>query len=60
MYLDNSSPLLSIAAATALGEIGRNGSLPIPDEGPGFTKKHLVENLLGRITSGKETNKVNL
>nr|DBA28234.1 TPA: hypothetical protein GDO54_008627 [Pyxicephalus adspersus] len=57
MFLDNSSPLLSIASATALGEIGRNGSLPIPDEGPGFTKKHLVENLLGRITSGKETNK---
>ncbi|XP_040217375.1 proteasome adapter and scaffold protein ECM29 isoform X2 [Rana temporaria] len=56
-FLDNSSPLLSVAAATALGEIGRNGSLPIPDEGPGLTKKQLVENLLGRITSGKETNK---
>ncbi|XP_018425453.1 PREDICTED: proteasome-associated protein ECM29 homolog [Nanorana parkeri] len=57
VFLDNPSPLLSVAAATALGEIGRNGSLPIPDEGSGFTKKHLVENLLGRITSGKETNK---
>ncbi|XP_068090418.1 proteasome adapter and scaffold protein ECM29 isoform X2 [Hyperolius riggenbachi] len=57
MFLDNSSPLLSIAAATALGEIGRNGSLPIPDDGSGFTKKLLVENLLARIPSGKETNK---
>ncbi|XP_040273233.1 proteasome adapter and scaffold protein ECM29 [Bufo bufo] len=54
--LDNGSPL-SIAAITALGEIGRNGPLPIPDEGPGFNKKQLVENLLARIPSGKETNK---
>ncbi|XP_075067043.1 proteasome adapter and scaffold protein ECM29 [Mixophyes fleayi] len=57
MLLNNASPLLSIAAITALGEIGRNGSLPIPDEGPGFTKKQLIENLLSRIPSGKETNK---
>ncbi|KAM4809917.1 proteasome adapter and scaffold protein ECM29 [Rhinophrynus dorsalis] len=57
LFLDNSSPLLSIAAVTALGEIGRNGSLPIPDEGTGFAKKNLVENLLARIPSGKETNK---
>ncbi|XP_069812868.1 proteasome adapter and scaffold protein ECM29-like, partial [Dendropsophus ebraccatus] len=54
--LDNGSPL-SVAAVTALGEIGRNGALPIPDEGTGFTKKQLVENLLARIPSGKETNK---
>ncbi|XP_072010829.1 proteasome adapter and scaffold protein ECM29 isoform X2 [Engystomops pustulosus] len=54
--LDNGSPL-SVAAITALGEIGRNGALPIPDEGSGFTKKQLVENLLARIPSGKETNK---
>ncbi|XP_066460523.1 proteasome adapter and scaffold protein ECM29 isoform X2 [Eleutherodactylus coqui] len=54
--LDNGSPL-SIAAVIALGEIGRNGALPIPDEGPGLTKKQLVENLLARIPSGKETNK---
>ncbi|XP_075681729.1 proteasome adapter and scaffold protein ECM29 [Rhinoderma darwinii] len=54
--LDNGSPL-SIASITALGEIGRNGALPIPDEGSGFTKKQLVEKLLARIPSGKETNK---
>ncbi|KAM3938188.1 proteasome adapter and scaffold protein ECM29 isoform 2-T2 [Leptodactylus fuscus] len=54
--LDNGSPL-SVAAITALGEIGRNGALPIPDVGSGFTKKQLVENLLARIPSGKETNK---
>ncbi|KAM4708609.1 proteasome adapter and scaffold protein ECM29 [Discoglossus pictus] len=57
LFLDNASPMLAIAATTALGEIGRNGSLPIPDEGSGLTKKHLVENLLARIPSGKETNK---
>ncbi|KAM9329749.1 proteasome adapter and scaffold protein ECM29 [Gastrophryne carolinensis] len=57
MFLDSSSPLLSVAATTALGEIGRNGSLPITDEGSGFSKKTLVENLLARIPSGKESNK---
>lgn len=46
-----------VAACTALGEIGRNGPLPIPSEGPGFTKMQLVENLLARIPSSKETNK---
>ncbi|EHB04667.1 Proteasome-associated protein ECM29-like protein [Heterocephalus glaber] len=56
-FLDSTSPLLAIAACTALGEIGRNGPLPIPREGPGFTKLHLVESLLNRIPSGKETNK---
>ncbi|KAM8960529.1 proteasome adapter and scaffold protein ECM29 [Pelodytes ibericus] len=56
-FLDNPSPLLSVAAITALGEIGRNGALPIPDQGSGFTKKLLVEDLLSRIPSGKETNK---
>ncbi|XP_056374752.1 proteasome adapter and scaffold protein ECM29 [Hyla sarda] len=55
--LDNNSSPLSIAAITALGEIGRNGALTIPDDGSGFTKKQLVENLLARIPSGKETNK---
>ncbi|XP_063311357.1 proteasome adapter and scaffold protein ECM29 [Pelobates fuscus] len=56
-FLDNPSPQLSVAAIMALGEIGRNGVLPIPDDGSGFTKKQLVENLLARITSGKEINK---
>ncbi|XP_031233380.1 proteasome adapter and scaffold protein ECM29 isoform X3 [Mastomys coucha] len=57
-FLDSPSPLLAIAACTALGEIGRNGPLPIPSEGPGFTKLHLVESLLNRIPSSKETNKM--
>ncbi|XP_063770752.1 proteasome adapter and scaffold protein ECM29 isoform X2 [Pseudophryne corroboree] len=56
-FLNNTSPMLSIAAITALGEIGRNGSLPIPDEGTGFTKRQLIDILLARIPSGKETNK---
>ncbi|XP_058024517.1 proteasome adapter and scaffold protein ECM29 isoform X1 [Ahaetulla prasina] len=57
-FLDSTSPLLAIAACTALGEIGRNAPLPIPNEGSGFTKLHLVESLLARIPSGKETNKM--
>ncbi|OBS70608.1 hypothetical protein A6R68_00846, partial [Neotoma lepida] len=42
-FLDSTSPLLAIAACTALGEIGRNGPLPIPSEGSGFTKLHLMK-----------------
>uniref|UniRef100_A0A673VCA3 Proteasome adapter and scaffold protein ECM29 n=1 Tax=Suricata suricatta TaxID=37032 RepID=A0A673VCA3_SURSU len=57
-FLDSTSPLLAIAACTALGEIGRNGPLPIPSEGSGFTKLHLIESLLNRIPSSKETNKM--
>ncbi|KAJ7335387.1 hypothetical protein JRQ81_013328 [Phrynocephalus forsythii] len=57
-FLDSTSPLLAVAACTALGEIGRNAPLPIPNDGPGFTKLHLVESLLARIPSGKETNKM--
>ncbi|MEQ2167608.1 hypothetical protein GOODEAATRI_005776, partial [Goodea atripinnis] len=57
-FLDSSSAMLTVAACTALGEIGRNGSLLIPAEGEGFTKLSIVENLLARITSGKESIKV--
>lgn len=57
-FLDSATPLLTIAAVTALGEIGRNGELLIPSEGDGFSKFSLVENLLARITSGKESGKV--
>nr|XP_046268300.1 proteasome adapter and scaffold protein ECM29 [Scatophagus argus]XP_046268309.1 proteasome adapter and scaffold protein ECM29 [Scatophagus argus] len=57
-FLDSSSALLAIAACTALGEIGRNGTLLIPAEGEGFTKLSIVENLLARIPSGKESTKM--
>uniref|UniRef100_A0A8C6ZQU5 Ecm29 proteasome adaptor and scaffold n=1 Tax=Nothoprocta perdicaria TaxID=30464 RepID=A0A8C6ZQU5_NOTPE len=57
-FLDSTSPFLVMAACTALGEIGRNGPLPIPSEGAGFTKLQLVESLLARIPSSKETNKM--
>lgn len=57
-FLNNSSAMLAVAACTALGEIGRNGILLIPAEGEGFTKLFIVENLLARITSGKESTKV--
>uniref|UniRef100_A0A8K9UHC7 Ecm29 proteasome adaptor and scaffold n=1 Tax=Oncorhynchus mykiss TaxID=8022 RepID=A0A8K9UHC7_ONCMY len=54
-FLDSGSPLLAVAACTALGEIGRNGPLLIPSEGEGFTKLAVVEKMLARIPSGKET-----
>ncbi|CAL1601518.1 unnamed protein product [Knipowitschia caucasica] len=57
-FLDNSSPLLTVAACTALGEVGRNGVLLIPAEGEGFTQLSAVENLLSRIPSGKESSKM--
>ncbi|KAM7008757.1 proteasome adapter and scaffold protein ECM29 [Tautogolabrus adspersus] len=57
-FLDSSSALLAVAACTALGEIGRNGSLLIPAEGEGFTKLSIVDNLLARIPSGKESTKM--
>ncbi|KAL2293978.1 hypothetical protein Nmel_007686 [Mimus melanotis] len=57
-FLDSTSPFLVVGACMALGEIGRNGPLPIPNEGVGFTKLQLVENLLARIPSSKETNKM--
>uniref|UniRef100_A0A8C4GZW5 Proteasome-associated protein ECM29 homolog n=1 Tax=Dicentrarchus labrax TaxID=13489 RepID=A0A8C4GZW5_DICLA len=56
-FLLISSALLAVAACTALGEIGRNGTLLIPAEGEGFTKLSTVENLLARIPSGKESTK---
>lgn len=58
LFLDSESPLLTVAAVTALGEIGRNSVLLIPADGNGFTKLSLVDNLLARIPSGKETGKV--
>uniref|UniRef100_A0A672KLD7 Proteasome-associated protein ECM29 homolog n=1 Tax=Sinocyclocheilus grahami TaxID=75366 RepID=A0A672KLD7_SINGR len=57
-FLGSESPLLTVAAVTALGEIGRNSVLLIPADGNGFTKLSLVDNLLARIPSGKETGKM--
>ncbi|XP_078801492.1 proteasome adapter and scaffold protein ECM29 isoform X1 [Oryzias latipes] len=57
-FLDNSSALLTVAACTALGEIGRNAPLLIPADGSGCTKLSVVENLLARIPSGKESAKM--
>ncbi|XP_076026432.1 proteasome adapter and scaffold protein ECM29 isoform X2 [Genypterus blacodes] len=57
-FLDSSNAILTVAACTALGEIGRNGSLLIPAEGEGFTKLSVVDNLLARIPSGKESTKM--
>nr|XP_055061565.1 proteasome adapter and scaffold protein ECM29 [Misgurnus anguillicaudatus] len=56
--LNSESPLLTVASVTALGEIGRNSVLLIPADGDGFSKLSLVDNLLARIPSGKETGKM--
>ena len=60
---DEKSPLLSSGACTAIGEIGRNGALPLPegegDAGDGeITKLSVVNNLLAIVRSGKENAKV--
>ena len=60
---DERSPLLSSGACTAIGEIGRNGALPLPDgegdAGDGeITKLSVVNNLLAIVRSGKENTKV--
>ncbi|XP_051993811.1 proteasome adapter and scaffold protein ECM29-like [Xyrauchen texanus] len=57
-FLESDAPLLTVAAVTALGEIGRNSVLLIPTDGDGLTKLSLVDNLLARIPSGKETGKM--
>uniref|UniRef100_A0A4W3HWX3 Ecm29 proteasome adaptor and scaffold n=1 Tax=Callorhinchus milii TaxID=7868 RepID=A0A4W3HWX3_CALMI len=57
-FLGDASPSLAMAACTAIGEIGRNGALPMPSEGPGFTKLYVVETLLTKIPSSKESNKM--
>ncbi|KAM6939676.1 proteasome adapter and scaffold protein ECM29 [Xenentodon cancila] len=57
-FLDSSSVMLAVAACVALGEIGRNGTLLIPADREGFTKLSVVENLLARIPSGKESTKM--
>ncbi|XP_063074333.1 proteasome adapter and scaffold protein ECM29 [Engraulis encrasicolus] len=58
VFLEDSSQVLVVAAVTALGEVGRNGVLLIPSEGEGFTKLSLVDNLLARLRSGKESTKM--
>ena len=67
--LDSSQLQLSLGACFALGEIGRNGSLPLPD-GTGdattgadgkttqLSKSDLVSKLIGKVQSTKENIKV--
>ncbi|KAJ8000530.1 hypothetical protein DPEC_G00181070 [Dallia pectoralis] len=57
-FMDSGSSLLAVAACTALGEMARNGPMLIPSEGEGFTKLAMVDNMLARIPSGKETLKM--
>lgn len=58
--LDNTQPVLSGGACVALGEIGRNSSLPLDSEGPEkkVTKFSIVENLIKKIHTTKENAKV--
>ncbi|XP_072904697.1 proteasome adapter and scaffold protein ECM29 [Hemitrygon akajei] len=57
-FLDDASPSLALAACVAVGEIGRNGALPIANEGPGYTKLRIVETLLAKLPLSKESNKM--
>jgi len=60
-YLDDAQPVLSTAACTALGEIGRSGVLPLPNESSSpkaISKLSIVENLIKKTNSVKEHPKV--
>ena len=61
-HLDNSHILMSGGACTALGEIGRCGALPLPNDNPDdtTTKLSIVNNLIGKVQSTKENEKVEL
>ena len=60
--MDNSHILMSGGACTALGEIGRCGALPLPNDNPDdtTTKLSIVNNLIGKVQSTKENGKVEL
>ena len=54
--------LMCGGACTALGEIGRCGSLPLPNEHPDetITKLSIVNDLIAKVQSTKENGKVKI
>ncbi|KAK2167662.1 hypothetical protein LSH36_25g00006 [Paralvinella palmiformis] len=59
--LDNSQMLLCHGACVSLGEIGRNGAMPLPaasEDDKSVTKLQVVNKLLALVKSGKQHNKV--
>ena len=50
--------LLSMAGCIALGELARSAPLPLPDSGESVSKAEVVHQLLAKLHSGKEQNKV--
>ena len=58
-FFDNSDVQLSVAAAFALGEVGRATSLPLPVEGDAdVTQKSIVETLLKKVKADNTHGKV--
>uniref|UniRef100_A0A8C4NDS0 Ecm29 proteasome adaptor and scaffold n=1 Tax=Eptatretus burgeri TaxID=7764 RepID=A0A8C4NDS0_EPTBU len=53
-----STMLLSMAGCIALGELARSAPLPLPDSGESVSKAEVVQQLLAKLHSGKEQNKV--
>jgi len=59
--LDSSQNLLVTGACSALAEIGRNSTLPLPDTAEGkdkVSKMTIVEKLVKKVSTTKENNKV--
>ncbi|KAL3868785.1 hypothetical protein ACJMK2_041546 [Sinanodonta woodiana] len=57
---EETNPLLTLGACSAMGEIGRNAALPLPtgeENEEEITKLSVVNNLLAMVKSGKETPK---
>ena len=55
-YLDSSHLMLNLGACTALGEIGRNCPLPVPDSGDKDkqpTKKSVIDRLVSIVQTTK-------
>ena len=61
--LDSGQPLIATGACTTLGEIGRNGPLPLPCDDrdkkvDGTSKLAIVDNLIGKVKASKTNSKV--
>ena len=61
--LENKQDQLVMCACTALGEIGRNGSLPLTQSTKGkmkISKESVVESLIKKVQAEKNNSKVRL
>ena len=59
--LDNGQPVMVMGACVSLGEIGRNGPLPLPSESQNksdTSKLAIVDNLVAKVKASKTHSKV--